>query len=342
MDRNMVLVTGVTGFVGGYVAEELLTAGYDVRGVARDPGRAQVEHLHEAAQRAGTRFEVAAASLTSDAGWDAAAEGVRTVAHVASPAPKARPKDEDEVIRPAVDGTRRVLRAAARAGVCRVVVTSSIDAVRSGHDLRDGRVLDEDTWSIAERCEPYAKSKTLAERAAWELAGELDLELVTLLPGLVLGPVRGRNTNVSVDLIRQLMARELPALPHLGFTLVHVRDVAVAQRLALEVDAAAGRRYILATEAIWLADLARVLDEEYGPRGYRIPRRELPSWIVRLGARVNPTMRVALPLLDAPAATSSDSARAELGWSPRPAREAIVDAAESLIAADIVTPARTR
>jgi dihydroflavonol-4-reductase len=340
MDRNMVLVTGVTGFVGGYVAEELLTAGYDVRGVARDPGRAQVEHLHEAARRSGTRFDVAPASLTEDAGWDAAVEGVHAVAHVASPAPKARPKDEDEVIRPAVDGTRRVLRAAARVGVRRVAVTSSIDAVRSGHDLRDGRVLDEDTWSIAERSDPYAKSKTLAERTAWELAGELDLELVTLLPGLVLGQVRGRETNVSVDLIRQLMARELPALPRLGFTLVHVRDVATAHRLALEVDAAVGRRFILATEAIWLADIARVLDEEFGPRAHRIPRRELPSWAVRLGARLNPTMRVALPLLDTPAATSSDRARAELGWTSYPARQAIVDAAESLVAAGVVAPAR--
>ena len=167
MTRELALVTGVTGFLGGYVAEELLRAGYDVRGTARNPAATDLARLREAAVRTGARFEVVAASLTDDAGWDAAADGVELVAHVASPAPKGRPKDEEELLRPAVDGTRRVLEAAARAGVRRVVVTSSMDAVRSGHDLRDGRILNEETWSVVERCEPYAKSKTLGEQAAW-------------------------------------------------------------------------------------------------------------------------------------------------------------------------------
>jgi dihydroflavonol-4-reductase len=273
--RDLVLVTGVTGFLGGHVAEELLGAGYDVRGTARDPEHADVGRLLNAADEHGGRFELVAASLTADAGWDAAVEGVKAVAHVASPAPKQPPDNEEELIRPAVDGTQRVLAAAARAGA-RVAVTSSIDAVRSGHDLRGGQVLDEETWSIVERCEPYAKSKTLAERAAWAYAEELGIELTTLLPGLVLGPVQRCETNVSVDLIRQLMTHELPALPRLGFTVVDARDVATAHRLpaamsdsaAFTIESRVGRaaQSSSATDSIWPADIARILDEAFASK----------------------------------------------------------------------------
>ncbi|MEO8528666.1 MAG: NAD-dependent epimerase/dehydratase family protein [Pseudolysinimonas sp.] len=338
MARKTVLVTGVTGFLGGYVAEEFLAHGYDVRGTVRNADHPGVAELRDVAARIGGRFDVAVTSLLEDSGWDAAADGVFAVAHVASPAPKQRPRDPASLIRPAVEGTRRVLGAAARAGVARVVVTSSVDAVRSGHDLRDGRVLDEETWSVVSRSEPYAQSKTLAELAAWEVARDRDLELATLLPALVLGPIRRAETNVSVDVIRQLLAKELPALPRLGFAPVDVRDVALAHRLAIEVPAAAGRRYILASDPIWLGDIARVLDEEFGARGFDIPRRALPSAIVKIGARFVPTLRLAMPLLDAPAATSSERARSELEWTSRPAREAIMATAESLIALGVVAP----
>jgi dihydroflavonol-4-reductase len=338
MARPLVLVTGVTGYLAGHCAIDLLTHGYDVRGTVRDPHAAQVEHLRTAAERSGARLELVRASLLDDDGWDEACDSVTHVEHVASPAPKHRPDDEQELIRPAVEGTLRVLRAASRAGVTRVALTSSIDAVRSGHDTSDGRERTEADWSVVERSAPYAKSKTLAERAAWDAADELALELVTLNPGLILGPLHGAATNVSVDVIRQLLTRAIPALPRLGLAPVDARDVAVAHRLALELPHAAGRRYILSTEPLWLADIARVLAQEYNPRGYRIPQRPLPSWAVRLGARVNPSLRLALPLLDTPA-TSSVRARTELGWKTRDVRTTILDTAESLIAAGTVRAA---
>jgi nucleoside-diphosphate-sugar epimerase len=328
-----VLVTGVTGFLGGHVASDLLAHGYDVRGTVRDPRTAAVAHLRAAAQRSGGRFDLAAADLLDDAGWDAAVAGVDLVAHVASPTPDGRVTDpESAYVRPAVEGTRRVLHAAARAGVARVALTSSIDAARAGHELADGRDRTEDDWAILHRADGYARSKALAERAAWGLAAEHGFELVTLLPGLILGPSYTVDTSVSVAVIRQILARELPGLPRMGIAPVDVRDVAAGHRLALETPAAAGRRYILAGEPIWLPEVARALRDALAPRGYRVPTRTLPSWLVRLAARVNPTLRVSLPYLDAPARTPATRARAELGWTARPWRETVADSAESFIA----------
>ncbi|WP_229662286.1 NAD-dependent epimerase/dehydratase family protein [Agromyces bauzanensis] len=341
MSKGPILVTGVTGFVGGYVALDLLDQGYDVRGTVRNPDRADVAHLRSAADKAGTRLELVAASLLDDDGWDAAVDGVTAVEHVASPAPKYRPMDEEEVIRPAVDGTRRVLQAAARAGVKRIALTSSVDAIRAGHNLSDGRELSEDVWSVVERAEPYAKSKTIAERAAWADAASLGIDLTVLNPSLILGPVQTATTNVSVDIIRQLLTGELSGLPRLGFAPVDVRDVATAHRVVLERPEAIGRRYVLSTEAIWLADIARVLAEEYNPKGYSVPTRAIPGWIVRLGARFDPTLRLALPLLNQPARNSSARARTELGWTTRETRTTILETAESLVAAGIVKPVAT-
>lgn len=336
MPRPLVLVTGVTGYLAGHCVIDLLGHGYDVRGTVRDAGTADVGHLRAAARRAAGQLTLVTASLLDDAGWDEAVDGVTAIEHVASPAPKYRPRDEQELIRPAVDGTVRVMRAAGRAGVRRVALTSSIDAIRGGHDMSDGRERTEEDWSVIDRCEPYAKSKTLAERAAWDEAGRLGLDLVALNPGLILGPVHGHGTNVSVDIVRQLLTRQLPALPRLGFAPVDARDVAAAHRLALELPQASGRRYILATEPLWLADIARTLAGVYEPRGYRVPRRSIPSWAVRAGARLNPTMRLARPLLDVPARVLAARARAELGWTTRDVRTTIVETAESLIAAGTV------
>ena len=176
---------------------------------------------------------------------------------------------------------------------------------------------------------PFVKSMTLAERAAWDAADALGLELVTLNPGLILGPIHGQPSTYRSTSSGQLLTRTIPALPQLGFTPVDARDVATAHRLALELPQPAGRRYILATESLWLADIARILAEEYNQRGYRVPQRPLPSWAIRFGARVNPSLQLALPMLDQPAATSSVRARTELGWQTRDVRSTILDTAES-------------
>jgi dihydroflavonol-4-reductase len=326
-----VLVTGATGFIAGHVIAELLDAGYDVRGTVRDPKRADLDYLNAKARDSGRRFDVARASLDFDDGWAQAIEGVAAIIHVASPAPKSRPRRPEELIEPAVNGTKRVLTAAIRSGVRRVVVTSSIDAVRGGHDLRDGRVRTEEDWSLLDRCDPYSASKTLAEQEAWRAVDSTGLELVTVCPGLVLGPLQRPGTNVSMDIIEQLLKRTLPALPHIGFSVVDVRDVARAHRLALEQTSAAGRRYFVAGDPSWLKDIAEILAAEYAPRGYQIPLAELPSTLVRLGALVNSSLRLALPLLDQPVLVSSLRAHTELGWTTRLLRETLIDASETII-----------
>lgn len=290
-----------------------------------------LRHLRAVSDTTGRRLDVVGATLDADAGWAEAMAGVADVIHVASPAPKSVPRAPDDVIGPAVGGTRRVLQAAARAGVRRVVLTSSIAAVCGGHDMRDGRVRTEEDWSIVERCDPYQASKALAEQEAWRIAGVSSIELVSICPGLVLGPMQRPGTNASMDVVDQLLRRAVPALPHIGFSVVDARDVAAAHRLAVDGHSVAGRRFIVAGEPSWLRDIARILADEYGPRGARVPLAELPSPLVRIGALVNRSFRLALPLLDQPVLVSSRRARDELGWArSRTLRATLIDAADSL------------
>lgn len=308
-------MTGASGFIAGHVIAELRSHGYRVRGTARRP----VDGLDD----------VVTADLSQDDGWAAAAEGCDYVMHVASPFPNETPKSEDELIRPAVDGTLRVLRAAADAGVKRVVLTSSIAAVSSGH--RDEAVRTEADWSIVDRSLAYPKSKTLAERAAWDFARESGLDLVAVNPGMVLGPLRSATLGPSVQVVRRLLTRDVPAAPKMGFAPVDVRDVATAHRLALEAPAATGSRYILAGENVWMGDIAAVLAEEFNPLGYRVPTGSMPTWLLRVMARFDSSIRPALDFVGRRELVSADKARRELGWTMRPVRDSILDTARSLI-----------
>lgn len=310
-----VLVTGASGFVAGHVIADLRSHGYRVRGTARRP----VDGLDD----------VVHADLARDDGWAAAVDGCDYVVHVASPFPAEEPKSDDELVRPAVDGTLRVLRAAAEAGVERVVMTSSIAAVTGGHP--EVAVRTEEDWTVVERSSAYQKSKTLAERAAWDFAAESGLQLVALHPGMVLGPLLGPTVGTSVRVLQRLLTRDVPASPEMGFALVDVRDVARAHRLALEVPAAAGNRYILAGDHMWMRDIAATLAAEFNPLGYRVPTGTLPTWLLRLMAPFDPSVRPALTFVGRRELVSADKARRELGWSMRPVGETMLDTARSLI-----------
>jgi nucleoside-diphosphate-sugar epimerase len=310
-----VLVTGASGFIAQQVIAELRAHGYTVRGTARRP----VDGLDD----------VVRADLAADEGWAEAVEGCDYVLHVASPFPVGVPKSDDELVRPAVDGTLRVLRAADDAGVKRVVLTSSIAAVVSGY--HDAAVRSEADWSQVDRSSAYAKSKTLAERAAWDFARESGLELVAVNPGMVLGPLAGPGVSTSVDVVRRLLVRDLPASPKIGFSLVDVRDVAVAHRLAMESPIAPGNRYILAGGLLWMREIAAVLAQEFNPRGYRVPTGAMPTPLLRLVALFDPSVRQALDFIGRQELVTADKARGELGWSMRPIRDTIVDTAHSLI-----------
>jgi len=331
MAETKVLVTGATGFLAGHCIEELLSHGYAVRGTVRNASTASVAHLHAIARRAGGSLEFAEASLDDDAGWAKAVDGCAYVWHLASPVPAKLPKDEAELIRPAVHGTIRMLRAASDSGtVRRVVMTSSTDAIVHGHP-QNGRVRTETDWSDPERLAPYPKSKLHAEHAAWDFAANHRLELVTINPGLVLGPLQRKQQNTSMEVVRLLLARKLPAVPRLSFAVADARDIAAAHRLAMDTPGAAGNRYICANPALWMGDIAGILATAFGPRGYRVPTRTLPYWLMWAGARFDKTARLALSYYGVPVLVSADKARQELGWVPRPASESIIAAAESMI-----------
>lgn len=310
-----VLVTGASGYIARQVVADLREHGYAVRGTARRP----VDGLDD----------VVTADLAADDGWAEAVAGCDYVMHVASPFPVDVPKSDDELVRPAVDGTLRVLRAAADAGVKRVVLTSSIAAIVSGYD--DDKVRTEADWSDVDRSPAYATSKTLAERAAWDFARESGLELVAVNPGMVLGPVLSPNLNTSVDIVRRLLVRDVPGLPKMGFSLVDVRDVAVAHRLAMESPIAPGNRYIVAGDFVWMRDIAAVLAEEWNPRGYRVPTGSMPTWLLRVVARFDPSVRQALDFVNRLELVTADKARSELGWTMRPIRDTILATAASLV-----------
>jgi nucleoside-diphosphate-sugar epimerase len=274
--------------------------------------------------------DVVRADLSHDAGWDDAVAGCDYVMHVASPFPVGVPKTDDEVVRPAVDGTLRVLRAAHAAGVKRVVLTSSIAAVTAGNS--PGKVCTEDDWSDLAVSPAYFKSKTLAERAAWDFAhAHPEMELVVINPGMVIGPLQRASVGTSVQVVHRLLTRDLPAAPRLGFATVDVRDLAVAHVLALETPAAAGNRYICAGDHVWMRDMARMLAEEFNPRGFRVPTGALPTWLMWVIARFDPAIRQALFFVGRAEHVSADKARRQLGWTMRPVRETLVDTADSLI-----------
>jgi dihydroflavonol-4-reductase len=338
-----VLVTGATGFIAGHCIEDLLEHGYAVRGTVRDPKTADVAHLAAIARRTGGDLEFVAARLDADEGWPAAVEGCDYVMHVASPFPAATPKDAEELIRPAVDGTLRVLRAAAASGtVRRVALTSSIAAIIAGHDPTDGRVHTEADWTEVDRAPAYQQSKTYAERAAWEFAAEHpELELVVLNPGMVIGPVQHASRPTSIEVVRRLLDHEMPAVPRMGWSTVDVRDVATAHRLAMETERAKGNRYIVAGDHMWTRDIALVLAKEFDPLGYRVPTRNLPYWLMWTIARFDRTVRLGLGFVGRRELVSADRARRDLGWTMRPVDESIKATGHSLIRYGVVKPYRT-
>lgn len=337
MTRDLVLVTGGSGFLAGHCIRALLNAGYDVRTTMRFPAREAGlrEGLRSAGIEAGERLKVVVADLERDEGWEHAASGCAYVLHVASPLLAAAPKDEDELIRPAREGTLRVLRASRRAGVKRVVLTSSFAAIGYGRVLQ--RPYDERDWTdlAAPGLAAYPKSKTLAERAAWDFVdGEgQGMELSVVNPVGIFGPLLGPDLSASILLIKTMLEGRLRALPRLMFGVVDVRDVADLHLRAMVDPAAAGERFLaVAGDFMTMQAIAQALRDGLGDRAGNVSTRVLPDWLVRLVARFSAAARqAATPELGRVKNATSAKAQAMLGWQPRPAAEALVATGESLV-----------
>ncbi len=330
--NTLVTVTGASGFIALHCVRELLQEGYRVRGTLRSLDKEPAVRAALALdEEADSRLSFVVANLLEDDGWPAAVEGARYVLHIASPAPAAPTENEDELIRPAREGTLRVLRAAEAAGVSRVVMTSSVAAVLYNEKGERGEPLDEDDWSnLWDSMRAYEKSKTLAERAAWDfvaaLPGESPMELVAMNPSYVLGPSLLGANNASNELVRKLLYREMPGVPRLHVPLVDVRDVATAHVAAMTAPQAAGKRFILSTEEYWYRELAEQLETA----GYKVPTRVFPNWIVRIFGRFDPAVALIVPRLGKRRNLSNRQAKALLDWKTRPMRQTIVDTAEDI------------
>ncbi len=346
MNENPVLVTGGSGFLAGHCILALLAAGHEIRTTLRSPAReaALRTALAAAGIDPGRRLRSIQADLTRDAGWAEAVAGCRHVLHVASPVAVAEPKDENELIVPAREGTLRVLRAAHSAGVLRVVLTSSFAAIGYGRYLT--RPYAESDWTDASApgLAAYPKSKTLAERAAWDFVDGpgRGLELAVINPVGIFGPLLGRDLSASILLIKSMLEGRLPALPRLMFGVVDVRDVADLHLRAMTHPAAANERFIAtAGDFMTMQEIALALRERLGPAAARVSTRVLPDWLVRLVAVFSAAARqAATPELGRSKTATSAKARAMLGWEPLSAADALAATAESLIRLGLVGAGR--
>jgi dihydroflavonol-4-reductase len=329
---DTILLTGISGFIAKHIALKLLNAGYAVRGTVRKMDRrAEVfdalrPHLNPGAEQ---RLHLVPVDLTLDDGWIDAMDGINALVHVASPFPLVQPENPDELVRPAVDGTLRALRAAQTAGITRVILTSSTVAVFNRHKTG---VQDENDWCdiTAYGTTPYAISKVRAERAAWDFVqSHPTMHLTSINPGFVLGPPLDRHHGSSISLVTRLLRGRDPAIPRFGFPIVDVRDVAEMHLRALQRPETAGKRYLSVAGSMWMSDLAKTLKAAYPQR--KVPTRDAPYLLLRVLALFDREVRAILPFIGLLHPVSNARAVAEMDMTFIPPEKALLDAAEWLI-----------
>ncbi len=335
---STILVTGGSGFIGSHCILQLLATGHQVRITVRNlkrEGDVRAMLKQGGADPQSDRLSFFAADLEQDAGWREAVSGCEYVLHVASPFPANVPKHEDELIVPAREGALRVLRVARDAGVKRVVLTSSFAAIGYGHKPQSAP-FDETNWTDpnAAGVTPYGKSKTLAERAAWDFisreGGKLELAVVN--PVGVFGPVLGPDYSTSILIVQRMMDGAMPGAPRLYFGVVDVRDVADLHIRAMTHPAAKGERFLAVSgDFMSILEIAKVLKSRMGTWARRVPTRQLPDWLVRIASLRDSAVKQILPELGRVKNATAEKARRVLGWTPRSNEEALVATAESLV-----------
>jgi nucleoside-diphosphate-sugar epimerase len=338
---DKVLLTGISGFLGGHVALALLGAGYQVRGSIRNLAKAdQVRATLAKAGADPTGLEFVALDLLKDDGWEEAARSCRYLIHTASPFVLEMPKDKMDLIRPAIEGTERAINAGLKAGVERIVITSSMAAIAYGHDrARTAQFTDAD-WTVLEGrgVNAYTESKTRAERRAWAMmkAAGREGDLVSINPSGIYGPLLDNDPGTSVALIQRLLKGGLPAAPRFIFPIIDVRDVAAAHVAALTTPNAGGRRIPMGEGAVSMMEVANIMRRRFPERAGKLPRFQMPDWGVRLFALFEPQVRDNLGELGAARRLDSSPAVALLGRSLIRPEPALIASAESLIAHGLV------
>jgi len=336
-DHTRVLVTGASGFIAKHIVLGLVEKGFRVRGTVRSTHKAaEVRGVLREAGADEAAFEPCVADLSRDEGWDEAVRDCRFVLHTASPFPATQPKEKFGLVSLARGGTLRVVEAAKRAGVERIVLTSSVAAVGYGHGGRGLQRYDATTFSnvASPDISPYAVSKTEAERAAWDAVSGSATSLVSINPALVLGPLLDGTLGTSATLVSLMMRGRLPAMPDLGFGIVDVRDVAEAHIRAMGTPAADGQRFLLSAGNMRLLELAEVLRQVYPDRASRLPRFRIPTQLIRVAAMVSSQARMLWAEVGSEKIYDSGQAGRVLGLTFRPPEEAVLALAETLIRFD--------
>ncbi|CAG0891295.1 unnamed protein product [Cyprideis torosa] len=349
MDAEPLLfVSGASGFIACHLIKLLQEQGYRVRGSVRSiKNEEKVAPLKELVPDAKYPLELVEADLEKPDSWIEAIRGCTYVFHMASPFPiSGRIKNEEEVVRPAVDGTLNVLRACVEVGgVKRVVLTSSTASVFGGVDLPEGKTLNESDWTDTESpyVDAYYKSKVLAEKAAWDflenLPEEKKFELAVVNPTLVIGPMLspGNKSATSVEIIRQFLSKEFPAVPNFEMQLVDARDVALAHLRAMFTPEAAGHRHIVHTDCLTMSEVGQILYKEFNQYGYWVPTFQLPNIVCWFVGFVDAQMRnYVYPRLDLHLRIDNSRMKDVLKITPRDVRQAIIDEAHSLIQFGVV------
>lgn len=337
---DTVLLTGISGFLGGHVALALLNAGYTVRGSVRNLDKAgKVRQTLENAGASTDRLDFVALDLTRDEGWAEAMEGCRYLLHTASPFVIQMPQDKNELLRPAIEGTERAVNAALASDIERIVLTSSMAAIAYGHDPERAAPFTAADWTDLDGRDvnAYVESKTRAERRAWDLmkaAGRED-DLVTINPSAILGPLLDDDPGTSAAIIQRLLNGTVPAAPRIPFVLVDVRDVAAAHVAAITGEVG-GKRIPVGERPVFMFEIAQLLRKTHPGYAGKLPRFEMPDWAVRIYALFDKDMRGILGELGVRKSLDSSTVEALLGRRLIPADEAAAATAESLIAQKLV------
>ncbi|WP_228424173.1 SDR family oxidoreductase [Chryseobacterium geocarposphaerae] len=331
-----VLVTGGSGFIAVHCIIKLLEQGYMVRATLRSLHRQNEvkDMLSKGGISSFENLSFIEADLSQDNNWDKAVQGCTYVLHIASPTPVVNYKHEDEMINPAKDGVLRVLKAARAARVKRVVLTSAYGAVGMGNRNRTTPYTEKDWSNLEANLHPYQKSKTIAEKTAWEFikneGGGLELSVVN--PVAVMGPILGTDYSHSNQVVKKMLEGEIKACPKVYCCHVDVRDVVDLHLLAMTHPKASGERFLATTgKALSMLDVADILKKNLVEVAAKVPTREMQNWIVRAAAIFNPSLRMLATLLGKYAETSGDKAKQLLNWSPRSNEEAIIATAESML-----------